>query len=81
MRPVRLREYDMEFNREQTRTDLCYHEAAHAVFAYHARLPVQHVVVTEELEAMCVTSLLPKPYPRQGLELATIYLAGEHALC
>jgi hypothetical protein len=77
---VRPREYDMELNREQTRTGLCYHEAAHAVFAYHARLPVQHVVVTEELEAMCVTSLLPKPYPRQGLELATIYLAGEHAL-
>ena len=70
----------MELNREQIRGGLCYHEAAHAVFAYHARLPIRHVVVTEELEAICVTSRLPKPYPHQGIELATLYLGGEHAL-
>ena len=70
----------MELNREQIRAGLCYHEAAHAVFAYHARLPIRYVVVTEELEAICVTSRLPKPYPHQGVELAAMYLAGEHAL-
>ncbi len=70
----------MELNREQIRAGLCHHEAAHAVFAYHERLPIRHVVVTEELEAICVTSRLPKPYPRQGVELAAMYLAGEHAL-
>lgn len=70
----------MELNCEQIRADLCYHEAAHAVFAYHTRLPIRHVVVTEEMEAICLTSRLPKPYPHQGVELAAMYLAGEHAL-
>lgn len=70
----------MRFNREEIRADICYHEAAHAVFAYHARLPIRRVFVTEELEAICVTYRLPKPYPRQGVELAAVYLAGEHAL-
>jgi len=77
---VGSRKHDVELNREQIRGGLCYHEAAHAVFAYHVRLPILHVVVTEELEAICVTSRLPKPYPHQGIELAAIYLAGEHAL-
>jgi hypothetical protein len=43
-------------------------------------LPIQHVVVTEELEALCVTSRIPKPYPHQGVKLAAMYLVGEHAL-
>lgn len=43
-------------------------------------LPIQHVVVTEELEAIFVNSRLPMPYPYQRVKLAILYLAGEHAL-
>ena len=46
---------------EEMRVDTCYHEAAHAVFDYHARLTIREVYVTEELNAMCVSAVPVNP--------------------
>jgi hypothetical protein len=37
---------------EERRPGTCHHEAAHAVFAYHAGAPIEYVTVGEQPEAM-----------------------------
>lgn len=61
--------------------DTCYHEAAHAVFAYHAGLTIRRVYVTEELDGECVSAHPVEPLPWQGIPLAAGCLAGEYAVC
>jgi hypothetical protein len=61
---------------EEMRVDTCYHEAAHAVFAYHARLPIRQVYVTEELDAMCVSGVPVYPTPWQAMDQAVGAFTG-----
>jgi hypothetical protein len=65
---------------EEMRVDTCYHEAAHAVFDYHARLTIRHVYVTEEGDAMCVSAVPVNPYPWQAMDHAVGLFAGEIAV-
>jgi hypothetical protein len=65
---------------EEMRVDTCYHEAAHAVFDYHARLPIRQVFVTEELDAMCVSGVPVNPHPWQAMEQSVGLFAGEIAV-
>ena len=37
---------------EERKPGVCHHEAAHAVFAYHAGAPIEYVTVGEQPEAM-----------------------------
>jgi hypothetical protein len=61
---------------EEMRVSTCYHEAAHAVFNYHARLPIRQVYVTEELDAMCVSGVPENPHPCQAMEHSVGLFAG-----
>jgi hypothetical protein len=70
----------VKLDREEMRVDTCYHEAAHVVFDYHARLTIRYVYVTEKLNAMCVSAVPVNPYPWDAMDQAVGLFAGEIAV-
>lgn len=70
----------MKLDLEQARIDTCYHEAAHAVFDYHAGLIIRHVYVTEKLNAECVSARPVNHNPWQAMDEAIGLFAGEIAV-